>query len=202
MSRAGRGSLAWLGLLALIGLAACASPRPLTAGSHAAERAGPPLSGSVLVWGNHQEAEQAVAAWLREKGYRVLERVSGGAAPEDAQDRAEAALRLGRTLKAGALVLVEVTMGSHGVYWGYAGHWEGVERNVNTLYAPAVAVRGVEVQRGTVLWTAAATYQDPGFQPDRRVVELARVAIERGVCEGDQGRAWDDEAGCVAQPAP
>lgn len=202
MSRAGRWSRARLGLFVLAGLAACAPPRALTTGSHAADRAGPPLSGSVLVWGNHQGAEQTVAAWLRERGFRVLERVGGGSMPEDARDRAEAALRLGRTLKAGALVLVEVTLGSHGVYWGYAGHWEGVERNVNTLYAPAVEVRGIEVQRGTVLWTAAATYQDPGFQPDRQVVELALVAIERGFCEGDPGRAWSDEAGCTARVGP
>jgi len=102
-------------------------------------------------------------------------------------------LKVGKILGAGSIVFVETETSSSQTSTAFIGQYGGGSRS-ETVTNASVAVRGVNVESGEVMWTGTAHYPQAINNPEAGIVYLTQTAVLRGLCPAG---AWkNDTEGC------
>ena len=161
-----------------------------------------PYPGSTaIVWGQHKGAVGETVTSLQQWGLRIVERsrlqqvfeeqkiILTYSTDDDAQ-----ILKVGKILGADSIVFVETETSSSQTSQAFVYQYYGSSSS-ETVTNASVAVRGVNVETGEVMWTGTAHYPQAINNPEAGIIYLTRVAVMRGLCPAG---AWkDDDKGCV-----
>lgn len=164
---------AWALVLNCAALAGCGQ-YPVTDGFHTLL---PQRQDRLAVWSSHPIAAATAATWLQKLGVTIIERArlqqllteQRVALTNTADDDAQM-LRLAATLGLSHLVYVDVSRVEVGM----------VHPPFNpplTTYMAGVAIRGVQVKTGEVVWSGSARYRGPVSERDDYLVRLTCQAL-------------------------
>ena len=176
---------------------------PITNGS----LSDPPEAGSsVVVWGQHKGAVGTVVTTLQQSGFRIVERSRLQQVFDEQQIRLTHStdddaqiLKVGKIIGASSIVFVEIETSSSQTSRGFYNKYGGGMRS-ETVTNISVAIRGVDVESSTVMWTGTAHYPQAISNPEAGITYLTQAALARGLCpasawrnasEGcDRAKAW------------
>jgi hypothetical protein len=99
-------------------------------------------------------------------------------------------LKVGKILGASSIVFVETETSSSQVSGAFVNQYGGGSRS-ETVTNASVSVRGVDVERGEVMWTGAAHYPQAINNPEAGIVYLTQYAVGRGLCPAG---AWKNDS--------
>lgn len=141
------------------------------------QKALPERQARIVVWGGNLTANAAVTTWLQKLGLTIIERarvqqvfaeqriVLTNTPYDDAQ-----MLRVGKLIGLDQIVYVDVSAVEVGTI-------RPLFNPPITTYIANVAVRGVRVETGEVVWSGTARYRNPIMGHDDYVVRLSCQAL-------------------------
>lgn len=168
---------------------------------------------AVVVWGNHPAAVGPIVDLVQSQGNTVLERTRLQSVFDEqkirlthSSDDMADLLKVGKIVGADSIIFADVSHRAEtrsGVYntpgaiLPMGGMLLAVppksESYSETLHHISVAVRGVNVEDGTVRWSGSATVNQPVKNPDAAVGYLTNAAILRALCRVEKGYEWVEQ---------
>lgn len=185
-------------LLFILWVPGCAGPiMPISNGS----QSDLPDSGSTaIVWGQHKGAVGETVTLLQQWGLRIVERSRLQQVFEEQKIRLTYStdddaqiLKVGKILGAGSIVFVETETSSSQRSGAFINQYGGGSHS-ETVTNASVAVRGVNVETGEVMWNGTAHYPQSINNPEAGIIYLTQTAVMRGLCP--TGYWKDDAKGC------
>ncbi len=160
-----------------------------------------PNSGSTaIVWGQHKGAVGETVTLLQKWGLRIVERSRLQQVFEEQKIRLTYStdddaqiLKVGKILGAGSIVFVEAETSSSQRSEAFINRYGGGS-HTETVTNASVAVRGVNVETGEVMWNGTAHYPQSINNPEAGIIYLTRTAVMRGLCPS--GYWKNDAEGC------
>ncbi len=185
-------------LFFILWIPGCAGP--IRAISNSSQSDLPDPGSTAIVWGQHKGAVGETVTLLQQWGFRIVERSRlqqvfdeqkiglTYSTDDDAQ-----ILKVGKILGAGSIVFVETETSSSQTSQAFVYQYYGSSRS-ETVTNASVAVRGVDVETGEVMWTGTAHYPQAITNPQAGIIYLTQIAVMRGLCP--TGYWKDDAKGC------
>lgn len=160
----------------------------------------PEPGSTAIVWGQHKGAVGETVTLLQQGGIRIVERSRLQQVFDEQKIRLTYStdddaqiLKVGKILGAGSIVFVDTETSSSQTSQAFVNRYGGGSRS-ETVTSASVAVRGVNVETGEVMWTGTAHYPQPINNPEAGIIYLTRSAVIRGICPA--GFWKNDDEGC------
>ncbi len=185
-------------LFFILWISGCAgSIKPISSGSLSDL---PEPGSTAIVWGQHKGAVGETVTLLQQGGIRIVERSRLQQVFEEQKIRLTYStdddaqiLKVGKILGSDSIVFVETETSSSQTSQAFVNQYGGGSRS-ETVTNASVAVRGVNVETGEVMWTGNAHYPQAINNPEAGIIYLTQTAVMRGLCPAG---AWkNDDEGC------
>jgi hypothetical protein len=160
----------------------------------------PEPGSTVIVWGQHKGAVGETVTLLQKSGLRIVERSRLQQVFDEQKIRLTYStdddaqiLKVGKILGAGSIVFVDTETSSSQRSGAFVSQYGGSSHS-EMVTNVSVAVRGVNVESGEVMWTGTAHYPQAINNPEAGIIYLTQTAVVRGLCPSAY---WKNETeGC------
>jgi len=167
----------------------------------------PEPGSTAIVWGQHKGAVGETVTLLQRFGLRIVERSRLQQVFEEQKIRLTYStdddaqiLKIGKILGADSIVFVETETSSSQRSGAFVNQYGGAAQS-ETITNVSVAIRGVNVESGEVMWTGTSHYPQAINNPEAGIIYLTQSAVMRGLCPAgvwkneDEGCDWDKAFG-------
>lgn len=167
----------------------------------------PEPGSTAIVWGQHKGAVGETVTLLQRFGLRIVERSRLQQVFEEQKIRLTYSpdddaqiLKIGKILGADSIVFVETETSSSQRSGAFVNQYGGTAQS-ETITNVSVAIRGVNVESGEVMWTGTSHYPQAINNPEAGIIYLTQSAVMRGLCPAggwkneDEGCDWDKAFG-------